>query len=484
MTNPTYNVVLNKFRQFADGHYLVHQYSSGEPQMIDPDKEGSYPLMHVVGIQSSGSRGELGRSFIVYFFDVFREKENKAENLAEVVSDCEQLALDLIAEINNGQLFTQGISVQEGWTISHVRHATANNLAGVQLDLTVVADWDFDACSIPATYSPRTGESSYAPGTGNREVIYYPALENFPASGIQQVLYGDRATRLLYEWSGTEYVAWGAGGGGSLTLGETSSTAYRGDRGKTAYDHSQITAGNPHGTTAAQVGADPAGTAAGLIATEAATRAAADTSLATDIAAEATVRASADSTLSAAITQEVTDRQAAITSEASARAGADTTLQTNIAAEASARAAADTLLQTNIDAKIYLREIQVVSANPPSNSTRYFGSLGQAMSATAALRRIYTRRACTITAVDLTAVTGVASSNEDIAFYIRVNNAVDHTITLTGKLSAGANSYNRILNGSMNVALNAEDYFEIKMITPVLVTVPTGVIFTGSIEMR
>ena len=43
------------------------------------------------------------------------------------------------------------------------------------------------------------------------------------------------------------------GGGSSLALGETSSTAYRGDRGKTAYDHSQAT-GNPHGTTKADVG--------------------------------------------------------------------------------------------------------------------------------------------------------------------------------------------------------------------------------------
>jgi hypothetical protein len=51
----------------------------------------------------------------------------------------------------------------------------------------------------------------------------------------------------------------------SLALGETSSTAYRGDRGKTAYDHSQLVTGNPHGTTAADVGADPAGTAAGLV---------------------------------------------------------------------------------------------------------------------------------------------------------------------------------------------------------------------------
>lgn len=54
--------------------------------------------------------------------------------------------------------------------------------------------------------------------------------------------------------------------GEGLALGETSTTAYRGDRGKIAYDHSQIAAGNPHGTTAAQVGADPVGTAAAAVA--------------------------------------------------------------------------------------------------------------------------------------------------------------------------------------------------------------------------
>lgn len=39
-----------------------------------------------------------------------------------------------------------------------------------------------------------------------------------------------------------------------LTLGETETTAYRGDRGKTAYDHSQLTTGNPHGTTKSDIG--------------------------------------------------------------------------------------------------------------------------------------------------------------------------------------------------------------------------------------
>jgi hypothetical protein len=44
----------------------------------------------------------------------------------------------------------------------------------------------------------------------------------------------------------------------ALVLGETSTTAYRGDRGKTAYDHSQITNGtNPHNTTFANIASKP-----------------------------------------------------------------------------------------------------------------------------------------------------------------------------------------------------------------------------------
>ena len=42
----------------------------------------------------------------------------------------------------------------------------------------------------------------------------------------------------IYRWSGIAYVKMSSGDGG-LVLGETSETAYRGDRGKTAYDHSQ-----------------------------------------------------------------------------------------------------------------------------------------------------------------------------------------------------------------------------------------------------
>ncbi|TZF84511.1 hypothetical protein FW774_05855 [Pedobacter sp. BS3] len=61
-------------------------------------------------------------------------------------------------------------------------------------------------------------------------------------------IYVDTDTNITYRWSGSAYISIGS----DLALGETSSTAYRGDRGKIAYDHSQTT-GNPHGTTIADI---------------------------------------------------------------------------------------------------------------------------------------------------------------------------------------------------------------------------------------
>ncbi len=49
-------------------------------------------------------------------------------------------------------------------------------------------------------------------------------------------------------------------GEGTLVLGETSTTAFRGDYGKKAYEHS-LEAGNPHNTSYSDVGADKAGAA-------------------------------------------------------------------------------------------------------------------------------------------------------------------------------------------------------------------------------
>lgn len=63
-------------------------------------------------------------------------------------------------------------------------------------------------------------------------------------------VYMDAETNITYRWSGHSYAPIGS----DLALGETQSTAYRGDRGKIAYDHSMTKEGNPHGTKAADIG--------------------------------------------------------------------------------------------------------------------------------------------------------------------------------------------------------------------------------------
>lgn len=82
------------------------------------------------------------------------------------------------------------------------------------------------------------------------DVLEYNNLAAFPATGETGKIYAAKDTNVIYRWSGSAYVEISA----SLALGETSSTAYRGDRGKTAYDHSQ-SSGNAHNMTARQAGA-------------------------------------------------------------------------------------------------------------------------------------------------------------------------------------------------------------------------------------
>lgn len=117
--------------------------------------------------------------------------------------------------------------------------------------------------------------------------LYKESGHTTEISGESGKIYVDLSTEKTYRWSGSTFVVISD----TLALGETSTTAYRGDRGKAAYEHSQLAhartdatkteasatngnlkingnetqvyrhpAGtNPHGTTKADVGLDKVG---------------------------------------------------------------------------------------------------------------------------------------------------------------------------------------------------------------------------------
>ena len=76
------------------------------------------------------------------------------------------------------------------------------------------------------------------------DVLEYTNQSSFPTTGESGKIYIAQDTNKTYRWSGSAYVEISP----SLALGETSATAYRGDKGKVAYEHSQST----HAPTDAQ----------------------------------------------------------------------------------------------------------------------------------------------------------------------------------------------------------------------------------------
>lgn len=68
------------------------------------------------------------------------------------------------------------------------------------------------------------------------DVEEYANFAALPVTGETGKIYITLDDNKTFRWSGSVYASLGSG----VALGETSETAYRGDRGKTAYDYSQI----------------------------------------------------------------------------------------------------------------------------------------------------------------------------------------------------------------------------------------------------
>ena len=132
----------------------------------------------------------------------------------------------------------KGFVTDEGYQIINGTANQALRADGGVFDLNTKAD--LVGGKVPASQLPAYVD----------DVLEFANLSSFPATGESGKIYIALDTNLTYRWGGSSYVVMSS----SLALGETSSTAYRGDRGKIAYDHSQTT-GNPHNTTATDVDA-------------------------------------------------------------------------------------------------------------------------------------------------------------------------------------------------------------------------------------
>ena len=216
--NYSYNILIDRFKAFADGHYLIRKFTHGQIDLADLDLDGEYPYMHVAPGNITPVQGAMQFGFEVLFMDLPRDKETKAEYQRESLSDCIRLAQDLITEIAVGRtLFgvESGLATQP--TIQPLIEEYKHTLTGVQLSISIELPYDWSACDIPADYSvggSGSGGSGVALGITFKVNGVDNAIQNVldlvEGTGINITDNGDGSVTISNTGGGGGSVAWGS----------------------------------------------------------------------------------------------------------------------------------------------------------------------------------------------------------------------------------------------------------------------------------
>lgn len=84
------------------------------------------------------------------------------------------------------------------------------------------------------------------------DVVEFDIKADFPAAGEPSKIYVAKDTNKVYRWGGSAYTEISP----TIAIGITEATAFRGDYGKEAHDHSLLKTGNPHKVTKSDVKLD------------------------------------------------------------------------------------------------------------------------------------------------------------------------------------------------------------------------------------
>lgn len=169
--NYTYNVIVDRFRQFAAGHFQLRRFTHGEISQADLEKEAEWPWLHVKPRAINYSPGTRSFSFEIFISDLPRDKEDKTGYQAESITDCSLIFQDLINEIYLGNMFGSDVVLTRPVNAEPFVEQYTHTLTGVTGTIELNLDYDWSACSIPASWNYNTPTDSGTDGWGALQFI-------------------------------------------------------------------------------------------------------------------------------------------------------------------------------------------------------------------------------------------------------------------------------------------------------------------------
>jgi hypothetical protein len=169
--NYTYNVIVDRFRQFAAGHFQLRRFTHGEISQADLEKEAEWPWLHVKPRAINYSPGTRAFQFEIFISDLPRDKEDKTGYQAESITDCSLIFQDLINEIYLGNMFGDQVVLTRPVSSEPFVEQYTHTLTGVTGTIELNLDYDWSACSIPASWNYNTPTDSPSDGWGALQFI-------------------------------------------------------------------------------------------------------------------------------------------------------------------------------------------------------------------------------------------------------------------------------------------------------------------------
>jgi hypothetical protein len=127
--------------------------------------------MHVKPRAINYSPGTRAFSFEIFISDLPRDKEDKTGYQAESITDCSLIFQDLINEIHLGNMFGDDVVLTRPVNSEPFVEQYTHTLTGVTGIIELSLDYDWSACSIPASWNYNTPTNSPNDGFGALQFI-------------------------------------------------------------------------------------------------------------------------------------------------------------------------------------------------------------------------------------------------------------------------------------------------------------------------
>jgi len=206
----TLNQIVSEFKEIADQHRQINNFTVGTIEDFATSGTTNYPAWWV-SYQSNGFE-DRRENFSFSFWIVDRVKKDRS-NLIEVHSDMKQIAMDIIAQLNDSAYkwaIDKNISLSAIYEPFH-----EDEIAGWTFDVTISQAFTKDVCQIPFIQSPTVGRSQSGYNPNTPVLQYVPTYRELTIDGVTYDLSQNRS----WTTSGTTGFVPYTGATGNVNLG-------------------------------------------------------------------------------------------------------------------------------------------------------------------------------------------------------------------------------------------------------------------------